>query len=162
VSQLTIGEILAHNPIGKIDQLVMYSSILFNSIERNYITTKKDILAMVYALHKFKHYLLGNMFTCYVDYMALVYLINKPQVFSRLARWLLLSFDYDFKIVYKPGRSHLMANALSRLPNHIELVRVHDQTCDAHLFTLQPQWLQNGYEYLLKGVMPKRLITFQR
>jgi hypothetical protein len=55
-----------------------------------------------------------------------------------------------------------MANALNRLPNHIELVGVLDQTCDARMFTLQPQWIQNVYEYLLKGVMPKKLTTSQR
>jgi hypothetical protein len=31
-----------------------------------------------------------------------------------------------------------MADALSRLPNHIELVGILDQTYDAHMFTLQP------------------------
>jgi len=39
--------------------------------------------------------------------MALVYLVNKPQVFGRITKWLLLFLEYDFKIVYKPGRSHL-------------------------------------------------------
>jgi hypothetical protein len=62
---------LAHNPIGKINQLAMYSSRLLNSNERNYIITKRKALAMVYALHKFRHYMLGNMFTFYVDHMAL-------------------------------------------------------------------------------------------
>jgi hypothetical protein len=33
---------------------------------------------MVYALHKFRHYLLRNKITFYVDHMALMYLINKP------------------------------------------------------------------------------------
>ncbi len=41
---------------------------------------------MVYALQKFKHYLLGNKFTFYMDHMTLVYLVNKPQVFGRLAK----------------------------------------------------------------------------
>jgi hypothetical protein len=63
---------------------------------------------MVYALHKFRHYLLGNMFTFYVDHMALMYLVNKPHVSSTLIRWLLLFLKYDFKIVYKLGKSHLM------------------------------------------------------
>jgi hypothetical protein len=72
---------------------------------------------MVYALHKFRHYLLSNMFTFYVDHMVLMYLFNKPQVFGRLIRWLLLFIEYGFKIVLKPGRSHLMVDALSRLPN---------------------------------------------
>jgi hypothetical protein len=69
---------------------------------------------MVYALHKFRHSLLSNMFTFYVDHMVLMYLINKPRIFSRLVRWLLLFMEYGFKIVF---RSHLMAYALSRLPN---------------------------------------------
>ncbi len=114
----------------------MYSSRMFNSIEQNYITTEREALVMVYALHKFRHYMLGNKFTFFVDHMALVYLVNKPQVFGMLVRWLLLFLEYDFKIDYKPGRSHLMADALGRLPNQIELDGVPNQTCDAHMFTL--------------------------
>jgi hypothetical protein len=63
----------------------MYSSRLFNSIEQNYTTTKREALAMVYALQNFWHYLLGNKFTFFVDHMVLIYLVNKPHVFSRLA-----------------------------------------------------------------------------
>ncbi len=116
-SQLAVGAMLAQNPIDKIDQLVMYSSRLFNSTKKNYTTTQREALAMVYALHKFRHYLLGNMFTFYVDHMTLVYLVNKPQITSMLAKWLLLFLEYDLKIIYKPGRSHLMVGALNRLPN---------------------------------------------
>jgi hypothetical protein len=111
----------------------MYSSELFNYIERNYNTTKKEVLIMVYALHKFRHYMLGNKFTFFMDHMA----IDS----GKLVRWLILFLEYDFKIVYKPSRSHLMANALSKLTNHIEHVQVLDQTCDVPLFTLQLQWL---------------------
>jgi hypothetical protein len=68
--------------------------------------------------------------------MALVYLVNKPQVSSKIVKWLLLFLEYDFKIVYKPSRSHLMANAFNKFPNQVELVGVHDQTIDAHMFTL--------------------------
>jgi hypothetical protein len=109
--------ILAYNLIGKIDQPIMYSSRLLNYVERNYTTAKREALAIVYALCKFKHYLLGNKFTFFVDHMALIYLVNKPQVFGRLAKWLLLFLEYDIKIIYKPSRFHLMANALNRLPN---------------------------------------------
>ncbi len=117
---------------------------------------------MVYALHKFRHYLLGNRFTFYLDHMALMYLINKSQVFGRLAKWLLLFLEYDFKIIYRLGRSHLMVDALNRLPNQTELIGILDQTCDAHLFTLQLEWLHNVHEYLLEGVMPKRFTTSQK
>jgi hypothetical protein len=59
---------------------------------------------MVFLLHKFKHYLLGNKFVFYVDHMALVYLVNKPQVLGIITWWLLLFLKYDFTLVYKPGR----------------------------------------------------------
>jgi hypothetical protein len=104
---------------------------------------------MVDALHKCRHYMLGNRFTFYVDHMALEDLVNKSHVYDMLARWLLLFLKYDFKIVYKPSRSQLMVDALSRLPNQIKPIRIHDQTCDVHMFTLQPEWLQSVYEYIL-------------
>jgi hypothetical protein len=66
----------------------MYSSRLFNSTERNYTTTEREALAMVYALHKFKHYMLSSRFIFYINHMALVYLVNKAQISSRLIRWL--------------------------------------------------------------------------
>jgi hypothetical protein len=59
----------------------MYASILLNSTKENYSIIDREALAMVYALHKFRHYLLGNQFVFYVDHMALMYLVNKQQVF---------------------------------------------------------------------------------
>jgi len=49
--------------------------MLLNNIEQNYMTTKKEAFAMVYVLHKFRHYLLGNKFIFYVDHMALLCLV---------------------------------------------------------------------------------------
>jgi hypothetical protein len=64
----------------------MYASRLLNLAKRNYTITERESLAMVYALHKFRHYLLGNRFVFYVDHTALVYLINKPQVYNIITR----------------------------------------------------------------------------
>jgi hypothetical protein len=72
---------------------------------------------MVYALHKFRHFLLGNKFVFYVDHMALVYLVNKPHVLGRIARQLLLFLEYEFTLVYKLSRTHVIIDVLSRLPN---------------------------------------------
>ncbi len=108
---LVVGALLSLNIIGKNDQLVMYASRLMNRVEHDYSTTPRKALTMVFTLHKFKHYLLGNKFVFYVDHMALVYLVNKPQVLGRITRWLLLFLKYDFTIVYKPGKTHVIANA---------------------------------------------------
>ncbi len=58
---------------------------------------------------------MGNKFVFYVDHMALVYLVNKPQVLRIITRWLLLFLECDFAIVYKLGNNHVVANALSKL-----------------------------------------------
>ncbi len=114
-SLLTVGVMLPHNVIGKSDQLVVYASRLLNIAKHNYSTTQREILAMVFALQKFRHYLLGNKFVFYMNHTALVYLVNKPQVPRIVTRWLLLFLKYDFTIVYKLNIIHVVIDALSRL-----------------------------------------------
>jgi len=79
---------------------------------------------MMYALHKFHHYLIGNKFIFYVDHIVLTYLVNKPQLFDKITRWLLQLFlKYDFIVIYKPGQTHYMATTLSRLPRTTKSLR---------------------------------------
>ncbi len=86
---------------------------------------------MVYALHKFKKKILENKFVLYVNHVALVYLVNKPHVSRRITRWLLLFLEYEFTIVYKPGRTHVIVDALSRLLT--KLVNEKRTNCNEHL-----------------------------
>jgi hypothetical protein len=77
-SLLAMGAMLFQSIIRKSDQPIMYVYRLLNKAKQNYSTTKREALAMVFSLHKFKHYLLGNKFVFFVDHMALlVYLVNK-------------------------------------------------------------------------------------
>jgi hypothetical protein len=80
VLNLAVIAMLVQNPTEKCDYLITYASRLFNNVEKNYITTGREALAMVYALHKFKHCLLGSNFVFYVNHMALLYLVKKPQL----------------------------------------------------------------------------------
>jgi hypothetical protein len=79
---------------------------------------------MVYVVHKFKHFLLGNKFVFCIDHMALVHLVNKPQVCGRITRWLLLILEYEFIIIYKLGRTHVVFDVLFRLLNNLERLGV--------------------------------------
>jgi hypothetical protein len=74
--------------------------------------------------------------------MALVYLVNKPQVSKRIARWMLLFLEYEFAIVYKPGKTNVVADVLSKLLNSSEPLGVPKQTIDASLFSIKPIWMQ--------------------
>ncbi len=71
-SLFVVKVLLAQNIIGKNNQPIVYAYKLLDNAKQNYNTTKRKVLAMVFALHKFKHYLLGNEFVFYVDHMALV------------------------------------------------------------------------------------------
>jgi hypothetical protein len=73
-----MGAMLSLNVIGKSEQPIMYVYRFLNKAEQIYSTINKEALAMVFALQKFKQYLVGNKFVFYVDHMALVYLVNKP------------------------------------------------------------------------------------
>jgi hypothetical protein len=97
---LVVGAMLAQNLIKKCDQSIAYASQLLNNIEQNYMMTEKETLTMVYAFHKFRHYLLSNKFIFYVDHLVLLYLVWKLQVSRKIIRWLLLFLEYDFLIIY--------------------------------------------------------------
>jgi hypothetical protein len=90
---------------------------------------------------------MGNKFVFYVVHTAVVYLVNKPQVSRRITRWLLLFFEYDFTIVYKLGRIHVFADALSRLSDSTEPIGVFDQTTHASFFYTAPEWLNDVLEF---------------
>ncbi len=76
VSLLVVGAMLSQNVTRKGDQPIVYAFKLLNKTKQNYNTIEKEVLAMVFSLHKFRHYFLGNKFVFYADHMALVYLVN--------------------------------------------------------------------------------------
>jgi hypothetical protein len=94
--------------------------------------------------------------------MALVYLVNKPHVSRRITRWLLLFLEYDFTIVYKPNRTHVVTNALSRLPNIIEPTGVLDQTTYESLFYTKLEWLNDVKEFLRTRQIEGTLLVQQK
>ena len=109
---------------------------------------------MVYAVNKFRHYLLGNKFIFYVDHLAIQYLVNKPQVLGRPTQWLLLFLEFDFKVIYKPGKTHSVVDALSRNKGAEPATGIPDQTTDAQLFSTQPDWIHPIIDYLQTGTFP--------
>jgi len=142
-SLLAMGAMLFHDVTRKSDQPIVYVSRLLNKVKQNYNTIEKEALTMVFVLHKFRHYLLGYKFVFYVDHMAFVYLVNKPQVSGSIGRWLLLFLEYDFTIMYKPSRIHVVVDALSRLLNITKPTCVPNQTIDVSLFYTKPKWLND-------------------
>jgi len=70
-------------------------------------------------------------------------LVSKPQVLGIIVKWLLLFLEYDFTIVYKLNRTHVVTDALLRLLNSTKPTSVPNQTKDANLFYTRPEWLND-------------------
>ena len=95
-SNFAIGCILAQPGEQNMDFPVSYASRQLNSAEKNYTTTEREGLGMVYAVKKFKHYLLANKFVFFSNHQALMYLVNKSCNTGRLVRWFLILLEFDF------------------------------------------------------------------
>ena len=89
-SSIALGIILTQPGEGGIDHPIAFASRNLSSIEKNYTTTEREGLAMVYALQKFRHYLLGSNLKMIMDHSTLKYLVNKPMLGGEICRWLLL------------------------------------------------------------------------
>lgn len=77
MSCITLGAVLTQNGGEGLDHPIAFASRRLSKSEKNYFTTKCEGLAMVYALHKYWHYLLGGHFKMYTDQSMLKYMVNK-------------------------------------------------------------------------------------
>ncbi|KAK4394161.1 Retrovirus-related Pol polyprotein from transposon.6, partial [Sesamum angolense] len=101
-SNHAIGAVLGQR-IGKEPHVIYYASRMLDNTQSNYTTTEKELLAVVFALEKFCHYLLGTK-VVFSDHAALKYLLSKKEAKPRLIRWILLLQEFDLTIKDKKGR----------------------------------------------------------
>jgi hypothetical protein len=83
--------------------VIYYASRTLNDAQLNYSTTERELLAVVFALDKFRSYLLGSKIIIYSDHAGLKYLFSKKDAKSHLIRWILLLQDFNIKIRDKKG-----------------------------------------------------------
>lgn len=94
---------------------VAYLSRVLNEHERNYDTTQRECLAVVFAVKKWRHYLEGTSFKVVTDHIALKWLLDQKNAPNqRLARWILHLQEFTYSIEHRPGIKHQNADALSR------------------------------------------------
>ncbi|GJR47684.1 reverse transcriptase domain-containing protein [Tanacetum coccineum] len=115
-SDFSIGTVLGQ-PRSKHFQPIHYASKTMTEAQIHYTTTKKEMLAIVYAFEKFWSYLVLSKSIVYTDYSALKYLMNKQDAKPRLLRWVLLLQEFNIMIRDKKGSKNLAADHLSRLEN---------------------------------------------
>jgi hypothetical protein len=154
-SDFAMGAVLGQRIDGS-DHVINYASKTLNGAQLNYTTTEKEFLAVVFALEKFRSYLLGNKVIIHTDHAALKHLMSKKEAKSRLIRWILLLQEFDIEIKDKAGKENLVADHLSRLeciPEDVELVN--ESFPDEQLFSVATApWYADIANYLASGQVP--------
>ena len=112
-SDSAIGAVLSQIQNGE-ERPVCYASQLYDKHQRNYNVTRKELLALVTFVKKFRQYLLGRHFVIRTDHAALTWLRRCSEPIGQQARWLEILEEFDFDVIHRPGIRHTNADSLSR------------------------------------------------
>nr|GFA20106.1 DNA-directed DNA polymerase [Tanacetum cinerariifolium] len=133
-----IGDVLRQR-VEKHFRLIHYASKTMTQAESNYMTTEKEMLAVVYAFEKFRSYLVMNKSIIYTNQSDLKYLFTKKDAKARLLRWILLLQEFDFKVIDTKGAENYAADHLSRLENPYENVLIQKKSMRLFLLNISTQ-----------------------
>lgn len=125
-SDMAIAGILTQENEGK-EHVVAYYSRKLTTPQRSWKAAEKEGLAALEAIEKFRPYVEGTQFTLITDSSALSFIMNskwKPS--SKLSRWSMLLQQYDMKVQHRRGTENVVADALSRAVEAIEITAQND------------------------------------
>ena len=121
-SALGLGAILTQDDDDKQERVICYASRGTSDTERNYGATQLECLAVVWAVNYFRYYLLGRRFKVITDHVALKWLFKMKDPSGMFARWIMKLQAYDMEVIYRKGRKHQNADAMSRIPRNGEQI----------------------------------------
>jgi len=131
-SDYDVGAILGQRE-DKLPHIIYHASKTLLDAQFNYTTIEKELLAVVFALYKFRSYLLGSKVIVYFNQR---HLLTKKET-KRLIRWILLLQEFDLEIRNKKGSENVVADQLSRIllePSHH--MPVHESFPNEQLFEI--------------------------
>ena len=134
--------------------VIYYVRKTLDSAQSNYTTTEKEFLAVVFALEKFRSYIVGALVTIFTDHAALKYLLSKQDIKPRLTRWILLCQEFNLTIKDKKGVENVVADHLSRLVSETtsEGLPIGNTFPNEQLFALiHRPWYADIVNYLVTG-----------
>ena len=114
-SEHSVGAVLSQVQDDQ-ERVIAYMSKTMNVHERVYCVTRKELLAVIVDLRNFHTYLYGQNVLLRTDNAAVSWMRNLKKTTGQVARWLQELGTYDFTVVHRPGKRHVNADTLSRMP----------------------------------------------
>lgn len=108
------------------DRVICYLSRTLTRQEQNFSTTERECLAVIWAIEKLRPYLEGQKFSVITDHHSLVWLQNLKDPVGRLARWALRLQSYDYEIIHRKGKEHVVPDFLSRIKPSVASCEIKD------------------------------------
>ncbi|KAK1649427.1 hypothetical protein QYE76_067232 [Lolium multiflorum] len=143
-SDFAVGAVLGQRVDKKLN-VIHYASKTLDAAQRNYATTEKELLAVVFACDKFRSYIVDSKVTIHTDHAAIRYLMTKKDAKPRLIRWVLLLQEFDLHIVDRKGADNPVADNLSRLENiAYDPVPVNDSFPNEQLAVIKSTMVSNN------------------
>ena len=93
---------------------ISYASRILNEAKRNYSVTKREALAVVWALRHYKYLVLEYQIIIITDHKPLLAIFRKEPPDALMARWLVLVQEFAPHIRHIPGKANILADSLSR------------------------------------------------
>ena len=130
--------------------VIYYASRTLDEAKQNYTTTEKELLTVVYAMEKFRPYLLCSKIIVCTDHSSLKHLLEKKDAKPHLIRWILQLQEFDLEIKDKAGAENVVADHLSQLVIESHDIPVDDAFPDEHLMRItsgQAPWFADYATY---------------
>lgn len=118
-SALGLGAVLSQKNDNGREVVIRYASRRTNEAEQSYAATHLECLGVVWAVQYFRKYVAGSRFQLITDHSAITSLMKTSNPRGQTARWIIILQEYDFEVVYRPGRIHSNVDTLSRSLPHL-------------------------------------------
>lgn len=100
----------------KPERPIAFQSRLLQENERKWSITELEAFAVIWALEQFRPWIEGHETLVRTDHSPLVWLQKNVAKTNRLARWVMALREYNFTLLHKPGKAHVVPDYLSRDP----------------------------------------------
>jgi len=137
-SKVAIGAVLTQN-----GHPICFESRKLLSNELNYEIYEKEILSIINALTKWRHYLIGTHFKVLTDSNVAKYLLSKNCIAPRMIKWQSFLLQFNFDIEHIAGSKNIVADSLSRRPDLMYNLSVLDGS--AMLSKIRDAYLEDKY-----------------